>query len=284
MAKSADLARAELEARIAPRTLLVAQREYIGRTLRPFARQFFGRRVKLDWSLSDVEPTIFAIELEDSLKRAGIEVERPTAITLGGGIKIGIGITGPARDGIFIRRLYFILNGDFPRESIVYEASAKYDGLPVTITVGVKTPLGIETLPVPTVAATLPQEVSKPDRHLTREQQSLTARQLRPFIGQRAMFVLPPGDREAAGIANDIDAALNVARWIRSSGRPQNVGRLRGILIEVNRSATARDLNAAEWLATTLRDDRLDVIGPIQSNQAARFQIAPIIITIGRNQ
>ncbi len=184
-----------------------------------------------------------------------------------------------------MRRLYLLLNGDFPKESIVFEAATKYDGLPVTITIVVKTPLGIETLPVPTVVATSPQEVvPKLDRHLTREQQSITARQLRPFIGQRAMFILPPGDREAAGIGNDIDAALNAARWIRSSGRPQNVGRLHGIVIEINSSATARDLNAAEWLATALRDDKLDVIGPVRSNQAARFRVAAIIITIGRNQ
>jgi len=157
MARSADLARAELEARIAPRTLNISQREYLGRKLRPFARQFMARPIKLDWSLADVEETIVAVEIEDSLKRADIDVERPTVLTLGGPLNIGIAIKGPSKDATFINLIYAILRADFPNESMSFEALPKHNGLPVTITVGVKTPGGLETLPVPEIPVPTPR-------------------------------------------------------------------------------------------------------------------------------
>jgi len=148
MARSADLARAQLEERIAPRTLTVGQREYIGRKLNGYALRFLGRSVKLDWPLSEAEPTIFGIELEDSIKKSFIEVERPINVVLGGPLRIGMSITGPAKDAAFIRTLYFLLHADFPREVLSYEALAKHDLEPVTVFIGVKTPEGLDTLPV----------------------------------------------------------------------------------------------------------------------------------------
>jgi hypothetical protein len=52
----------------------------------------------------------------------------------------------------------------------------------------------------------------------------------------------------------------------------------------IGKALTARDRNAAEWLAMALRDARLDVAGPVRSNQDPLYQVAPITITIARNQ
>lgn len=156
MARSADLARVRLEERIAPRTLTVAQREYIGQKLSGFARQFIGDNIKLDWRTSEAEPTVFAIEVEDALKRAHIGVDRPGALVLGGPLNIGIAIKGPVRKYLFIKLLFALLWADFPRENITWEARPQYDEL--TVTIGTKTPEGLDTLPVPPTTETAPQQ------------------------------------------------------------------------------------------------------------------------------
>lgn len=141
-------ARLQLEARIAPRTLDEGQRKYVGESLSPYAFKFFGRKVNLYWLLSDAESTVFGIELEDSLKRAGIESERPGVIPLGR-LDIGIHITGPMSDALFAKTLFDILEKYFPNEALTVDTTAKYNGSPVTVIIGVKTPIGFDTLPLP---------------------------------------------------------------------------------------------------------------------------------------
>jgi hypothetical protein len=97
----------------------------------------------------EVEPTIFAIELEDSIRRAHIEAERPDAIPIGGPLNIGIAIRGPRGDGAFTKLLFATLRADFPDENISLEALPRNDALPLTVTIGAKTPQGLDTLPVP---------------------------------------------------------------------------------------------------------------------------------------
>jgi hypothetical protein len=108
MAKSAELARAQLEARIAPRTLTVAQREFMARSFRPFVRNFFGRKVNFDWQSPDTEAAIFALEIEDALKRAAIQFQGGGGLRVGG-ISIGVTITGASADGGFVRTLATLL-------------------------------------------------------------------------------------------------------------------------------------------------------------------------------
>ena len=91
LAQDEALARTQLQARIAPRTLNQAQRDFFQKALRPFVIGFFGRRpVLLRWSPVDPEQAILGIEIEDALTRAGIPVERNTPFVLGVGLQIGI--------------------------------------------------------------------------------------------------------------------------------------------------------------------------------------------------
>jgi hypothetical protein len=280
------LARAELEARIAPRTLRLSEREWIGKELRRFAFSFFGRKVKIHWQPNDLEAAVFGVEIRDALLRASIPVETDESLIIGN-TGYGVRMTGTGQDAAFINSLYVLLRAN-TGSAVSWEVNPRYFGLPVSIEVAAKPPLGLDTLgqmiPEPTSTQDgAPTQI--PDRHLTREQQSATARQLRPFIGQGVSIVLYREDPETREIGVDIDAALNMAGWIRSSpSRSSASDKMRGVLIEVDRSATDRDRNAAEWLAIALRDDKLNVTGPLRSNRVERHQLAPITITIGKNQ
>lgn len=148
MASRSDLARAELEARIAPRTLDASQRAFIGNALRVFAKSLFARQVRLEWQSIDIEATIFGVEIKDALSKAGIQSDGPTVgLSVGGPVIIGLTITGPTKDTTFVRSLYALLNTYLPKESISAETGPKFEGKPVTVTVGFKTPQGLDTLP-----------------------------------------------------------------------------------------------------------------------------------------
>ncbi len=286
LAADEGLARAELEARIAPRTLSLSERERIGRELTRFATSFFARKVKIHWQPNDLEAAVFGVEIRDALMRASIQFETDGSFIIGT-TGYGVLITGTSRDMVFIKSLYSLLHAHTGSD-MSWEVNRKYIGLPVSIEVATKPLLGLNTLgqilpigeqpPRDDPSGSNETRGNVPDRHLTTEQQSAIGRTLRPFIGQRASIVLYSGDPEIMGIAVDIDTALNLAGWIRSSGKPPVSGAVRGILIEVGGSATSQDRNAAEWLAIAL-GDRLNVIGPLTSNL---YQPAPIKITIGR--
>lgn len=151
MAKSAELARAELEARIAPRTLNLAQREYIGRALSRFAISFFGRKVRIHWQPNDGEATVFGVEIRDALLRANLQVETNADFIIGSN-GYGVRITGTGPDRPFIESLYGLLRIDTGSE-LTWEVNPKYLGSPVSIEVATKPPLGLDTLgqmlPVP---------------------------------------------------------------------------------------------------------------------------------------
>jgi hypothetical protein len=151
MAASANLARAELEARIAPRTLTLAQREYAGRALQRFAGAFFGRRITVHFSSIDPEATVFAVEIRDVILRAGINVHTDGTVVIEAP-RFGVQITGTGRDANFVVSLYDLLRRDTD-SAFSFDVNRKYDGAPVTIDVSAKPPLGLNTMgqlvPVP---------------------------------------------------------------------------------------------------------------------------------------
>jgi hypothetical protein len=149
LARSAELERVELAARIAPRTLTLAQRISLGSALSVFSASLKGRAVRFEWQSIDIEATIFGVELKDCLTRAGIQSDGPTELTLGVGyhIILGLAIKGPVNDGFFELGLGSLLKTAFPREELTVESDPKYNGSPVTVTVGFKTPQGLDTLP-----------------------------------------------------------------------------------------------------------------------------------------
>jgi len=151
MAKSAELARAELESRIAPRTIDLADREYIGRTLAKFAYAFLGRRVRIHWQPNDLEAAVLGVEIRDALLRSHIGVQTNSALIIGS-TGYGVQITGTGRDRQFIESLYYLLRRD-AGTGFSWEVNPKYDGGGVSIEVGAKPPMGLNTLgqmlPVP---------------------------------------------------------------------------------------------------------------------------------------
>jgi hypothetical protein len=193
-------------------------------------------------------------------------------------------ITGTGNDLPFIRSLYNAISVRAKTE-FSFEVNPKYNGSPVSIEVAAKPPLGLDSLgqmvPVTDAAqlSTVPPR-NTPDRHLDAEQQLTIARTLGSFKGQRITLIMYPGDPEISSIAGDIDKVLSASGWIGSLGRSPALRPVRGVLVEIDKLATSRDRNAAEWLAKAL-GEALNVSGP-RDPDPNKSHAAPITITIGR--
>jgi hypothetical protein len=106
-------------------------------------------------------------------------------------------------------------------------------------------------------------------RRLTAEQIRSIANRLREFSGQRLNTFVVGGDSEIVDIGDNILSALigeRGAGWIVtvSTGQDSRVMDS-GIIVEFSPGADSRNLVAAQSLADALRSERLDVIGPRQS-------------------
>lgn len=295
-AKNADLARVQLQARIAPRTFDLGEREAIGRALHNIAARLFARKVSVTWSLLDPEATVFAVEINDALRRGNIQTTlTPTGINVPEDFKMGISITGPSRDLDIVRAIVTALHS-FPTSNrlIEWETDNKYNGRPITIVVSVKPPLDVDTLgPNASLAWLLPPHVIPPTVDRKLDNPSDIARTLVLFAGTGIILARYSADLEATALEAEIERPLGAARWIRSEkfirpDRPLPIPLIgprifHGIVVTVEESATTRDKMAADWLVRELRGDGgLVVQGPFEQKPSGIRQAAPITITIGR--
>ncbi len=144
LAADESLARVNIEKQLAPRILSESDRKAIGNQLRPFAPNFFGRKVKISSYSADAEGIVFSLEIMDILTRAGIDVEpiigRNIPIGL---VDLGVKVTGPIADGKFIHSLIIGI-GSHLDTSLRGEWDTKY--AEVNIEVGVKPVAGLPAI------------------------------------------------------------------------------------------------------------------------------------------
>ena len=154
LAADESLARVNIEKQLAPRTLSESDREMIGKQLRSFAPSFSGRKVTISSFSGDAEGIVFSLEIMNILTRAGIDVEpvigRLVPIGL---VTLGVKVTGPIADGMFIKSLITGIRADV-ETSLDGEWNSKYTD--VNIAVGVK--------PVAGLPAVLPGPVTPPQK------------------------------------------------------------------------------------------------------------------------
>jgi len=120
---------------LAPRTLNPGDWEAIGDKLRPFARQFAGRKVSLSSYALDTEAIVFSVEISKIFERAGIDIDPHIGGVLQSGIiDTGVHITGPVSDKDFI-----ILLGREIHERADTDVSGEWNGKYSNLTVDVLT-------------------------------------------------------------------------------------------------------------------------------------------------
>jgi hypothetical protein len=140
-ASSAELARAKLEKEISPRTLDDKHRKASSERLKPFAANFATRKITVLSYILDAEGIIFSLEIMDVLFRAGIKSEPIIGREIPAGIpNMGVRITGPVRDKVFIETLAKEINvaADTPVDA---EWAARY--VDVRVEVGLKPVFGL---------------------------------------------------------------------------------------------------------------------------------------------
>jgi hypothetical protein len=101
-------------------------------------------------------------------------------------------------------------------------------------------------------------------RHLAPEQMARVTAHLKRFAGQRINVFAFTTDQETVGIANQIIAALQAAKWQLSisAGQEASGRSVPGALVEVKKDASEMDVAAAKALVKVLGDERLPIAGP----------------------
>lgn len=141
IAEDERLARVNLEKQIAPRSLDESDREAIGKQLRQFAATFAGRKIEVSSYSADAEGIVFSVQIIDILAHAGIGVDPVIGRTVPIGlVHLGVKITGPSADGIFIKTLIDRVQASIDT-AFNGEWGAKYKD--VKIEVGVKPIAGL---------------------------------------------------------------------------------------------------------------------------------------------
>jgi hypothetical protein len=149
LAADESLARVNIEKQLAPRTLSESDREMIGKQLRPFAPSFSARKVKISSYSADAEGIVFSLEIMDILTRAGIDVEPIIGRVMPVGlVTVGVKVTGPIADGMFIKSLITGIRADVDT-TLNGEWNSKYTE--VNIEVGVKPVAGLPAVIQPPV-------------------------------------------------------------------------------------------------------------------------------------
>jgi hypothetical protein len=122
-----------LRAIVQPRTISEADRKKLGERLHKFASSFKGRKVKISSQHGDAEGILFSLEIVDIVNRAAIEVDPVIGrIEVVGGIYMGVVITGPISDEIFIRSLATAL-GTSTGTAVRGEWNSKYSEVGVMV-------------------------------------------------------------------------------------------------------------------------------------------------------
>jgi hypothetical protein len=140
-AEAEHLARVKLQKQIQPRTINESDRKKLAETLRPFAPNFKGRKVKISSQTGDAEGMLFSLEIMDVLTSAGIDVDADGmgALISVHAVAMGVIIKGPPIDRDFIRSLVGGLNAKLGTDlgtSVYGEWKPEYSEL--GIMVGVK--------------------------------------------------------------------------------------------------------------------------------------------------
>ena len=122
-----------------------------------------------------------------------------------------------------------------------------------------------------------------------------------PFTGERLDFYIYANDEDAIGVTNQLLPVIGTqgAKWQVTvfGGLVEELRVVTGVAIETTASATPRDTEAAQALASALKDTRLDTFGPTAFDPRYNTDIialpgtpgygripAPIRLTVGRKK
>jgi hypothetical protein len=107
------------------------------------------------------------------------------------------------------------------------------------------------------------------DRRLTLEQQAAIVKKLEPF-GPKSVELIVVGSPEPMQISDTIFDVLERAGWLVPWRRGELPRPIRGMLVEVTPGSDETDIAAAGALVEALRDENLQVEGPLPMDPNAR--------------